>query len=95
MVLQCFLHYFLQEQIEENGREKASLSDANCCLELCSSLVVQENCTTGPFVEGLYGLDEPFLYTEASENVPQTIMPHPVECLFKVNEIVVQIPLVL
>ena len=47
------------------------------------------------FVEGLDGLDEPFFNVEDSENVPEASMPHFVERLLKVNEVVEQVPLVL
>ena len=46
-------------------------------------------------IEGLDDLYEPFFYVESSEDMPEAIIPYPIECFLEVNEIVKQVPLVL
>ena len=59
------------------------------------SWLVRRNCTAGVFIKGLDDLNKPFLDVEASEDMPEAIMPHSVEGFLEVNEVVEQVLLML
>ena len=69
--------------------------DTYCCLEELHWPTVQDSCAAGVLIQGLNGLNQSFLYVEASEDLPQAYMPDSVKCLLKVFEVVEQIVLVL
>ena len=93
--MEGFPHDVLQEEVEQYRREQAPLSDPNCGLEVVPYLVVEEDCAAGGVVQRLDGLDETLLDAELPEDLPQTVVPHPVESFPKVYEIVKQVPLML
>ena len=66
-----------------------------CCLEELPKLTVQEDCTAGVLIQCLNGLNQTFLYVEASENLSQVCIPDSVKLLLEVYEVVEQIALVL
>ena len=54
------------------------------------SWLMRRNCTTGMFIKGLDDFD-----VEASEDMPEAIMPHSVEGFLEVSEVVEQVLLML
>ena len=47
------------------------------------------------FIKGLDDLNKPFLDVEASEDMPEVVMPHSVEGFLEVSEVVEQVLLML
>lgn len=73
VIVESFLYNTLQKQVEECWKEKASMSDADSCLEEIPHLVAQVHRAFGMVIEGLGDLHEPF-YVQSSEDVPEAIM---------------------
>ena len=58
-------------------------------------MTVEEDCTAAVFILPLNGLNQSFLYVEASEDLLQVCMQDPVKHLLEIYEVVEQIVLVL
>ena len=62
--------------------------DSNCCSEELSDVVVLDYSIDRILIQSLDDLDQSFIYCVVSHDLPQAIVPYPVECLFEVGKVV-------
>ena len=71
------------------------MSDFNCCLGAVSYAAVKEECTGGHALDVCGDSDKVGADVVLLRGCPESCMPHPVECLLKVYEDMVEVLLVL
>ena len=69
--------------------------DSNCCSELVSYAVVEEDCTSGLVIEVFDYSDKVDVDVVLLRGCPQSCMPNPVEGLLEVYKDIVEVLLML
>ena len=95
VIFKCISHDYLQEYVEEGGWEQTALSYSDCSSEPVSCAAIEANCTGGLVIEILNRVDKICIYIVQPHSWPKCCVSHPVECLFEINEDMIEVLLVL
>ena len=75
--------------------ESIALSYSDCSSERVSCAAIEANVTGGLFIEILYRVNKVCIDIVQPPSCPKCCAPHPVKCLFEVNENMIEVLLVL